>query len=85
MTEQTVLPDLCEPTTSEFQATLSGPALPAPLILDDADLGLGLTDQERLMAALQRLTDTGITVVASTIVTEAVTATAQTFLMSPPA
>jgi hypothetical protein len=36
MTEQTVLPNLCEPTTSEFQATLSGPALPAPLILSDA-------------------------------------------------
>jgi hypothetical protein len=37
MTEQTVLPQLCEPATSEFQATLSGPALPAPLILDDAE------------------------------------------------
>lgn len=37
MTEATVLPALCEPTTSEFEATLAGPALPAPLILADAE------------------------------------------------
>jgi len=55
------------------------------LVLDDADLGLALADQHRLMAALQRVTDTGITVVASTIVTEAVPATAQTFPLTPPA
>lgn len=36
MTEQSLLPNQCEPTTSEFEATLAGPTLPAPLILADA-------------------------------------------------
>ena len=46
------------------------------LLLDDADLQLSLVDQRRVMAALLRLTDTGITVVASTLGTDAVPAEA---------
>lgn len=42
------------------------------LLLDDADLQLDLADSRQVMAALLRLTDTGITVVASTLGTDAV-------------
>ena len=36
MTPQTLFPDQCELTTSQFEATLAGPALPGPLLLIDA-------------------------------------------------
>ena len=36
MTEETLIPDQCEPTASEFEATLAGGDLPAPLVLADA-------------------------------------------------
>lgn len=36
MTPQTLFPDQCELTTSLFEATLAGPALPEPLLLIDA-------------------------------------------------
>jgi ABC-type multidrug transport system ATPase subunit len=42
------------------------------LLLDDADQQLSLADEKRLMAALQRVTDTGTTVVATVLGTEAV-------------
>lgn len=46
------------------------------LLLDDADDRLDLADQRRLWAALQRVTDTGVTVVATALETAAVPASA---------
>lgn len=57
---------------------------PAPLLLlDDANTSLDLADQRLLMAALLRLTATGVTVVASTLEGEAVPPTA-TLCSLPP-
>ncbi|MET1007579.1 MAG: ATP-binding cassette domain-containing protein [Propionibacteriaceae bacterium] len=53
------------------------------LLLDDADAQLDLADQRELMAALRRVTDTGITVVASTLEHEAVPPGAVTFALLP--
>ena len=41
------------------------------LLLDDADAGLGLSDQRQLMAALLRVAETGVTVVTSALGAEA--------------
>jgi ABC-2 type transport system ATP-binding protein len=51
------------------------------LLLDDADRQLGLADQRLVMAALQRVTETGITVVTSTLATDAVPAEASVYPM----
>lgn len=48
------------------------------LLLDDADLQLDLADSRQVMAALLRLTDTGVTVVATTLGTDAVPPAATT-------
>ncbi len=52
------------------------------LILDDADRNLDITDQRELMAALLRITETGVTIVTSTIEIEAVPASAVTLSLS---
>lgn len=51
------------------------------LLLDDADLQLSLADERLLMAALQRVTDTGVTVVATALGTEAVPPDAAVFTL----
>ena len=53
------------------------------LLLDDADAGLDLTDQRRLMAALQRVAETGVTVIASTLGTDAVPPDAVVYSLPP--
>ena len=51
------------------------------LLLDDADLGLSVADQRELMTALLRVTTTGLTVVATTIETEAVPPGAESYAL----
>lgn len=53
------------------------------LLLDDADSRLDLSDQRLLMAALLRVTDTGVTVVASALETAAVPPSAVVYAMPP--
>lgn len=58
MTAQTLFPDQCELTTSLFEATLAGPALPEPLLLIDATEENGTYRWSNLQFGEYRLAET---------------------------